>query len=110
MIRELSIENFMSIRKEQVLSFEATKDKTSHELLTVEIKPGMRLNRMLILYGANASGKSNILYAYETIWRMLVSPYANKLQAIPFYPFALDKDKNTRLSVSFYIGQVRYDY
>ena len=61
MIRELSIENFMSIRKEQVLSFEATKDKTSHELLTVEIKPGMRLNRMLILYGANASGKSNIL-------------------------------------------------
>lgn len=75
MIRELCIENFMSIRKEQVLSFEATKDKTSHELLTIEIKPGMRLNRMLILYGANASGKSNILYAYETIWRMLVSPY-----------------------------------
>lgn len=110
MIRELSIENFMSIRKKQVLSFEATKDKTSHELLTVEIRPGMRLNRMLILYGANASGKSNILYAYETIWRMLVSPYTNKLQAIPFYPFALDKDKNTRLSVSFYIGQVRYDY
>lgn len=27
MIRELSIENFMSIRKEQVLSFEATKDR-----------------------------------------------------------------------------------
>ena len=89
-----------------MLSFEATKDKTSHELLTVEIKPGMRLNRMLILYGANASGKSNILYAYETIWRMLVSPYTNKLHAIPFYPFALDKDKNTRLSVSFYIGQI----
>lgn len=40
MIRKLSIENFMSIRKEQALSFEATKDKTSHELLTVEIKPG----------------------------------------------------------------------
>ena len=34
MIREISIENFMSIRKKQVLSFEATKDKTSHELLT----------------------------------------------------------------------------
>lgn len=84
MIRELSIENFMSIRKEQVLSFEATKDKTSHELLTVEIKPGMRLNRMLILYGANASGKSNILYAYETIWRMLVSPYTNSCRLYLF--------------------------
>ena len=65
---------------------------------------------MLILYGANASGKSNILYAYETIWRMLVLPCTHKLQAIPFHPFALDKDKNTRLSVSFFIEQVRYDY
>lgn len=110
MIRELGVENFMSIREEQVLSFEATKDKISQELLAIEIKPGMRLNRMLILYGANASGKSNILYAYETVWRMLVSSYTNKLQAIPFYPFALDKNKNTRLSVSFFIGQVRYDY
>ena len=70
MIRELSIENFMSIRKKQVLSFEATKDNTSRELLTIEVKSTVRLNRMLILYGANASGKSNILYAYETIWRM----------------------------------------
>ena len=35
MIRELSIENFMSIRKKQVLSFEATKDNTSRELLTI---------------------------------------------------------------------------
>ena len=101
MIRELSIENFMSIRKKQVLSFEATKDNTSRELLTIEVKSTVRLNRMLILYGANASGKSNILYAYETIWRMLVLPCTHKLQAIPFHPFALDKDKNTRLSVSF---------
>ena len=103
MIRELSIENFMSIRKKQVLSFEATKDNTSRELLTIEVKSTVRLNRMLILYGANASGKSNILYAYETIWRMLVLPCTHKLQAIPFHPFALDKDKNTRLSVSFFI-------
>ena len=110
MIRELSIENFMSIRKKQVLSFEATKDNTSRELLTIEVKSTVRLNRMLILYGANASGKSNILYAYETIWRMLVLPCTHKLQAIPFHPFALDKDKNTRLSVSFFIEQVRYDY
>ena len=39
-----------------------------------------------------------------------MSSYTNKLQAIPFYPFALDKDKNTRLSISFFIDQVRYDY
>ena len=72
MIRELGVENFMSLRREQALSFEATKDNTSRELLTVEVKPGIRLNRMLILYRANAFGKSNILYAYDTIWRMLV--------------------------------------
>ena len=77
MIREISIENFMSIRKKQVLSFEATKDKTSHELLIVEIKPGMRLNRMLILYGANASGKSMKQYGECWFLPILIScrPY-----------------------------------
>lgn len=38
MIRELRAENFMSIRAEQILSFEATKDNTSRELLTVEVQ------------------------------------------------------------------------
>lgn len=70
----------LAIRKEQTLSFEATKDNVSRELLTIEVRPGMCLNRMLVLYGANASRKSNILYAYETVWRMLVSSYTSKLQ------------------------------
>ena len=110
MIRELRIRNFMSIRDEQVLTFEATKDDTARELLTVEVRPNLRLNRMAILYGANASGKSNVLYAYDTVWRMLTLPFANRLQAIPFFPFALERENPTRLSVSFFVADVRYDY
>lgn len=110
MIRELRIQNYMSVREEQVLSFEATKETTARELLTIEIKPNVRLNRMVIIYGANASGKSNILYAYQMIWDLLTNPLNNRLDTIPFYPFALDNDKNTRLGVSFFIGQIRYDY
>ena len=83
--------NFMSVRDEKVLSFEATKDDTARELLTVEVRPNLRLNRMVVIYGANASGKSNILYAYDTVWRMLVSPYTDRRRAIPFFPFALER-------------------
>lgn len=110
MIREIRMANFMSVRDEKVLSFEATKDDTARELLTVEVRPNLRLNRMVVIYGANASGKSNILYAYDTLWRMLVSPYTDRRRAIPFSPFALERENNTRLSVSFFIGDVRYDY
>lgn len=110
MIREFRVKNYMSIREEQVLSFEATKDTTAQELLTVEINPNVRLNRMLIIYGANASGKSNVLYAFEMIWKLLTHPFTHKEQVIPFYPFALDKAQNTCLSVSFYIEKTRYDY
>ena len=39
MIREIRMANFMSVRDEKVLSFEATKDDTAQELLTVEVRP-----------------------------------------------------------------------
>lgn len=110
MIRELRIQNYMSVREQQILSFEATKETTARELLTIEVRPNVRLNRMVVIYGANASGKSNILYAYEMIWKLLTRPLINRSDSIPFYPFALDRDKNTRLGISFYIGQTRYDY
>ena len=56
MIHSFSVENFLSIRDKQVISFEATKDKTNKDLLTVEVKPNCFINKLAIFYGANASG------------------------------------------------------
>ncbi|MTK53203.1 ATP-binding protein [Paludibacter sp.] len=110
MIQEFRVKNFMSIRDEQTLSFEATKDTTSLEYLTYEVKPNLRLLKMAVLYGANASGKTNILIALESLWRMLFAPMLDKNRQILYEPFALDKDKPTIFAIQFYIDSVKYEY
>lgn len=111
MIHSFSVENFLSIRDKQVISFEATKDKTNKDLLTVEVKPNCFINKLAIFYGANASGKSNLLYALETIFSLLIIPYFDKQQTIGKYsPFALKKGESTKFSVSFFIEDIQYDY
>ena len=110
MIQEFRVENFMSIREEQTLSFEATTDTTSLSYLTHEIKPNVRLLKMAILYGANASGKTNVLIALENLWRMLYIPKNNKARRIAYEPFALDKDKPTHYFIILYIDAIKYEY
>ena len=110
MIREFSATNFMSIKEKQTISFEATKDHTSEELLTVQIAPNIRLLKMVLLYGANASGKTNLLMAIENLWWMLFRPNTNKDNKIGFYPFALSPDQPTVYEITFYVNQDRYHY
>ena len=64
MIYSFSVENFLSIREKQTLSFATTPDTTMRDLLAVEVKPGCYVNKLAVFYGANASGKSNILSAW----------------------------------------------
>ena len=78
MIQDFYVENFMSFGERQYVSFEATSDKTYLDELTVEVKPGVRLLKTAIIYGANASGKSNLLFAIQTLWHLLVIPKETK--------------------------------
>lgn len=111
MIQEFYVENFMSFGDRQYVSFEATSDKTYLDELTVEVKPGIRLLKTAILYGANASGKSNLLFAIETLWSLLVSPRDIKSKSVFQYkPFALNIGKPTILGITFFIQDVKYIY
>ena len=65
MIESFSVENFLSFRTKQTLSFEASGSKDFEEMFCVEVKPGVRLLKLGILYGANASGKTNLLKALD---------------------------------------------
>ena len=65
MIQEIKIKNFLSFKDEVTFSFEATKDKFAEEYQVVEVVPGVRLLRFAMVYGANASGKTNLLKAFE---------------------------------------------
>lgn len=82
----------------------------SSELVT-EVAEGIFLYKLGILYGSNASGKSNMLIALNEVFRLLVLPKSDTAQRINgSIPFVLTKDEPTEMHVSFYANGIRYDY
>lgn len=108
MIREFWVKNYLSIRDKQELSFLA---KGPSSELVIEIVEGVFLYKLGILFGSNASGKSNMLIALNEVFRLLVLPKSDAAQRITgCIPFALTKDEPTQMYVSFYANKIRYDY
>ena len=115
MILDFSVENFLSFSARQEISFEASNDNTSEDSLIIKVKHPRsgsvtRVLRMSSVYGANASGKTNLLYAIADVWAKLYQPCASKDEKILFRPFAMYRDENTKMTVSFFINGVKYDY
>ena len=108
MIRNFWVKNYLSIRDKQELSFVAKGP--SSELVT-EVADGVFLYKLGILYGSNASGKSNMLIAMNEVFRLLVMPKSDATVGIGgCIPFVLSKDESTEMHVSFYADGTRYDY
>lgn len=108
MIRVFWVKNYLSIRDKQELSFLAKGP--SSELVT-EVAEGVFLYKLGILYGPNASGKSNMLIALNEVFRLLVLPKSDANERIDrSIPFILTKDDPIEMHVSFYANGIRYDY
>lgn len=110
MIREFWVENFLSIRERQTVNFEM-KTKSEDDYFSMDLGGGKRVNKLGVFYGANASGKSNMLLAIQTIFHLLT--HAQTVRKEPVMsrpPFALTKKEPTQMYVSFYANQIRYDY
>ena len=108
MIRDFWVKNYLSIRDKQELSFVA---KGPASELVTEVSEGVFLYKLGILYGSNASGKSNMLIALNEVFRLLIMPKHDAAKEIPGYiPFVLTKDEPTEMHVSFYANGIRYDY
>lgn len=98
MLIELSVANFRSFRERVTLSLEAEpriseRDKAVDER-NVAHTPDGDLLRVVGIYGANASGKSNLITALATL-RTLVLNSAREGQMgdeLPAAPFRLDAD------------------
>ena len=113
MIQEFKISNYLSFKDEVTFSFEATKDTTFDEYQVVEVAPDVRLLRFAVVYGANASGKSNLIRAFEFLhdfWFETKKDITEKTDAIPF---KLDRETPKQpsfFSLKFYVEGVRYWY
>ena len=108
MIRDFWVKNYLSIRDKQELSFVAKGP--SSELVT-EVADGVFLYKLGILYGSNASGKSNMLIAINEVFRLLVMSKSDATVGIGgCIPFVHTKKEPTEMHVSFYADGTRYDY
>lgn len=111
MIAEFKVKNFLSIKTEQILSFEPTTDTLMRDEYTVEVKEGVRLLKMALIYGANASGKTNILLALSYLRDLLLEIPRDKTEKTGVTPFLLDnssRNEPTEFTLSFYLEQERY--
>lgn len=108
MIRDFWVENYLSIKEKQGLDFVAKGPESD---FVTEVVKGTFLYKLAVLFGANASGKSNILLALDKLFNVLQVPQAEVNRKIDrVYPFAMTKDAPTRMHISFYAASVRYDY
>ena len=78
---------------------------------SVDLGAEKRVNKIAVIYGANAAGKSNMLLAIQNVFEILFFPRTNRQKPVMTRrPFALSQDEPTRMFVSFYANHIRYDY
>lgn len=113
MIQEIKVRNFLSFKDEVTFSFEATRDTFAEDYQVVEVAPGVRLLRFAMVYGANASGKSNLLSVFRflrSFWRFQPQSVEIGTQVVPFLLDAETPNKASDLELIFYIGSTKYWY
>ena len=117
MIAEIKFKNMFSFRDETVLSFAADKSKDLESYHVVELAPDVKLLKLAVIYGANASGKSNIIKVCDFIRSFITCTPLNKAELIKIVPFLLNrtsKEQASEFSVSFYAMNgdkaIRYVY
>jgi len=117
MLIEFSVSNFRSIKREQTLTMVADSEKVNLENTFIpEGNEKLRLLKTSVIYGANASGKTNIIKAFSALNDFVL--HSSKLDIgdnIPYYdPFTFDASYRTAPSyfkiVFLGTDNIKYNY
>lgn len=112
MLIQFSVENYLSIKDKVVLSLLASKDTEHSEHLII----GGNKNylKSSVIYGANASGKSNVLNAFWFMVNYVLTSHNQQVhKSIDRTPFKFDRETPARPSsfeVIFTANSIRYAY
>ena len=112
MILEFRVENFLSFREEQVLSFEATAEKGYESEYCVEINKNLKILKLGFIYGLMLLEKqsdkgSSLLNAF------ILHQKNGKNEPTGCDPFIFDDsciDKPSRFYLSFFINKTKFIY
>lgn len=96
---DFSVQNFLSIREKQTLSFVADKN-ISHldDYYTINVLD-IKLLKIGLIFGSNAAGKTNILKALDFFRDLVLKPKLSKSDTIDCPPFLLDDNSHTQNSI-----------
>ncbi len=113
MLIEFRVANYRSIGDEQIISFiPAVKQKDYLNNIFTQGKH--KALNAIALYGANASGKSNLLKAIQLLDTLLNhSARYNSTTPLPYSPFLLREgyaQKPTQLEIIFILNEQRYRF
>lgn len=121
MIQEFRVTNFLSFRDETVLSFEPVGtgrrnnkgNRTDKNALLYKVNDKTELLRIAVFYGANASGKTNILKAIDflvTFCRKREAISGAPTGVIPFKLNSITRELPSKFNIRFFINETRYWY
>ena len=115
MVLQIRLSNFFSINEEVILDMQAAslQTKESKELLgNTFVCNDERLLKTVAIYGANASGKSNIIKAIRACVQMIFESHNyNENTIFAFTPFKFGGvGKPSKFYIRFLIGGVEYEY
>ena len=118
MLLEFCVKNFLSLKDEAKLSFIASTLKESlqeeNDLIN-ELAIGLSVLRSAVIYGANASGKSNVLKALSFYKRFITDSFINSQagKLIDVEGFRLNtqtENEPTTMEATFIVGDFIYRF
>ena len=117
MLVQFMVKNVLSFREETVLDMTAVNAYKEHESNLIDNGTKEKLLRVAAIYGANASGKSNLYMAMHYFQRIIVESLNNmdndSITAIKKYyePFKFEKNKeNSEFQIIMIIDEYEYKY
>ncbi len=116
MLIEFSVSNFRSFREQQTISMVAAPKLRKRQNVFEPVLSGEKFPPLLkacVIYGPNASGKSNLLRAL-TVFRIVASSQpSNETRSLPIRPFLFDRellDKPSKFEIHFIHQEMRYQF
>ncbi len=119
MIIEFKVENFLSFKDLTTLSMINAKSFKEHqETHIIPVDKNLSLLKSAIVYGNNASGKSNLLESMEFMKQIILNSFRDALlensdRKFPLQKFALNsksEKESTFFEVSFIHNNTKYRY
>ncbi len=119
MIIEFKVENFLSFKDLTTLSMVTAKSFKEHNgTHTISVDNKLSLLKSTVVYGNNASGKSNLLKAMAFMKQIILNSFRDALmddtdRKFPLEKFALNsksENETTFFEISFIHGDTKYRY